>query len=120
MKIETQFHWWAEVDSHWSDLLKILCRFLPMDKNEDIDKNILDFPLVVHVTELKDNRDKKLASYFKSAWWTAPDSSCIHRIPSWGVLCDLCSSEYWVFDEWQGDTIDTDKINDDDNVEWDN
>ena len=116
MKIETSRDWWQSVNDNWVDLLKIMCKFLPMDKNEDIDKDILDFPLIVHVTELKEKEDAKLLSYFKSAWWCAPDCSNTLKIPGWGVLCDLCSED-WVLDTWLGDTPKS--STDDDEVEFD-
>src|SRR5579859_1564173 len=98
MTIETPSDWWACVDRYWPQLRAILYRFIPMDKNEGYDGEILLFPLSKHIEELKEQRNQDLARYFNAAWGAAPDDPSIHRIPGWGMLCDLCSEE-WVFNE---------------------
>ena len=45
------------------------------------------------------NQDPKIADIFEQAWGAAPDSSSIHHIPSWGVLCNLCSEAHVLFDD---------------------
>ena len=46
----------------------------------------------------KNRRDKKLASLFQDAWYHAPDTPLLHKIPGWLLMCDLCSEEYMLFD----------------------
>lgn len=78
--------WWSNVDEHWDDLTNIIRMFCP----------ISSFGLAA-LAELKIQRDPGLWWYFQQAWMNAPDDRSIHSIPSWYVLCDLCS-ENWVFD----------------------
>ena len=33
----------------------------------------------------------KIGKFLQLAWEKAPDKAWIHSIPSWGILCDLCS-----------------------------
>jgi len=54
--------------------------------------------MIDEITNLKNNKDKKLWEYFEKAWESAPDSISIHYNIGWYDLCDLCS-ENWVFYE---------------------
>lgn len=94
---KTKDGWWANVDEYWDDLYSILLSFLPIvDVGADIG---LTIRLDKKVQLLKDNKDIELARYFGMAWARAPDDSSIHNIPSWHVLCDLCSEEYVLYEE---------------------
>jgi hypothetical protein len=99
MSIRTKQDWWDCVNENWADLLQILYRFLPLHDNLDRDGQILAHPVAVKVVKLKENQDDELARYFHAAWAAAPDSPGIHRIPCWGVLCDLCSEEYVIWED---------------------
>jgi len=46
---------------------------------------------------LKHNRSEKLVRYFHSAWGLASDVYA-YSVPGWGVLCDLCSEEYVLYE----------------------
>lgn len=83
--------WWTNVKTYWKDLFAILDMFLPTEEHEDRDGNILVDSLGVYITKLKEEQDPELARYFSAAWAAAPDNRSIHSIPSWHVLCDLCS-----------------------------
>lgn len=96
--IETKEDWWYLVDKHWADLYRILDMYLPLSEHENLNKEIIEETLGCFITTLKEKKDEELVRYFHSAWWRAPDCPSIHKIPSWGILCDLCS-ENWVFQE---------------------
>jgi hypothetical protein len=76
--------YWIFVDRHWEDLYDIIYRFAP-----ELCKDADNYRL---------NQDAKLAGIFQTAWANAPDSPSIHYLPSWNVLCDLCSESYVLFD----------------------
>lgn len=40
---------------------------------------------------VKEQKPEDLGAILQRAWDNAPDKPWIHEIPSWGVLCDLCS-----------------------------
>ena len=90
--------WWTNVVTYWKDLFSILSTFLPTHEHEGIDGEILIDSLGVHLTALKEERDPELARYFNAAWAAAPDNRSIHSIPSWNVLCDLCSEVDVLYD----------------------
>jgi len=90
----TPEEYWSIVDNNWANILAIFYKFLPMHKHEDIEGNFLSETLAVHIERLKSERSLDLPRYFNAAWAAAPDSSSIHSIPSWHVLCDLCSEEW--------------------------
>jgi hypothetical protein len=78
--------YWAIVDQYWPDLLNIIRQFAP--------------DMVDEAQTAKQNQDAwVITDAFNMAWINAPDSPSIHRIPSWHVLCDLCSESYVLFDE---------------------
>jgi hypothetical protein len=97
MIIDTPNAWWRAVDSNWSDLLKLIVRF-----NSDIvvhsAKDIgLDAPSIVDLEEAKTDRDEGVVlHYLRATWNRAPDEPWIHKLPKWGLLCDLLSED-WVF-----------------------
>lgn len=99
---KTKDEWWNNVDVAWDDLLDIMYMFLPMNGVDDYDRSILPHTLEKEIRYCRKNRDSKLARYFNAAWWIAPDHPSIHQIPSWGVLCDLCSEEYVLYEENDG------------------
>lgn len=83
---KTKEEYWNIIDSHWENLYNIMVRFLPKEKLAQAD----NFRL---------SKDSRLSSLFNDAWWNAPDSRSIHTIPSWHVLCDLCSESHLLGDE---------------------
>lgn len=95
---ETAEDYWRVVDNYWSYLLAILEQFPPEIKLEDmlLRGEILS-PSDLK-TRLKENRDVRLVEYFNRAWTAAPDNGSIHLIPGWGILCDLCSEGYLVYE----------------------
>lgn len=78
--------WWSNVDRHWEDLYDILYKFLPKEQ-------------VAAADQLRLEKSSKLCSLLQDAWFNAPDNRSIHSIPSWHVLCDLCSESYVLGDE---------------------
>lgn len=78
---KTAEEWWNNVDTYWANLYNILVMFLPKEQLKEADN-------------LRLQKDPKLVRLFSDAWWNAPDNRGIHSIPSWHVLCDLCSESY--------------------------
>ena len=84
--------YWQLVDAHWADLYNILAQFLPKEQLKEADT-------------LRLNKDHEIVKLFNDAWWNAPDSRSIHSIPSWHVLCDLCSESYVLYDESEMENV---------------
>lgn len=84
--IETREDWFETVDTYWDTLYDILARFVPKEQLKEADN-------------LRLQQDVKLENLFQTAWSNAPDNKSIHSIPGWGVLCELCSESYVLFDE---------------------
>lgn len=82
---ENKEQYWQLVDQHWADLINIVCVYNP-DKAED-------------AAHYRLNQDPEIDKIFQDSWWNAPDSPSIHHIPSWNILCNLCSEAYVLFDE---------------------
>lgn len=78
--------YWSIVEEHWVNLKDILEMFLP---SEDVEK----------ADQMRITKNRELAHLFNDAWFNAPDNRGIHSIPSWHVLCDLCSESYVLYDE---------------------
>ena len=75
--IDTGEDWLELFRSHWNDLYAIVNRFTPYEALFE---------------KLKESDDVlRLCNLLEEAWWNAPDDPKIHDIPSWDVLCDLCS-----------------------------
>lgn len=94
--------WWVNVDEWWPELLAIVQKYVKLDKPAEENGLLLGFDGHIHMAQLKQDRDPKLAEYFDQAWCNAPDAGWIHSHPGWGVLCDLCS-EQWVFNPIEGE-----------------
>lgn len=82
---KTKEEYWETVDKYWENLFDILYMFLP---KED----------VTHADHLRLEKNPDISKLFNDAWWAAPDSPSIHSIPSWHVLCDLCSESYLLYE----------------------
>ena len=99
--INTPDDWWKLLEEHWANIVSIFSRFLPVNEPVDYEDNLVGTlePMNVLIERAKQDRDHyTLLRYLNAAWWAAPDKPWIHDIPSWGVLCDLCSEEC-VFEE---------------------
>ena len=78
---KTKEEYWNTVDLYQKHLLDILEMFLPKDESSKFDA-------------YRTNKDPKIVLLFDNAWSAAPDHIGIHDIPSWKVLCDLCSEAF--------------------------
>lgn len=76
--------YWKLLARHWDDIYDIIYKFCPEHGAE--------------ADNLRTSQDPKIARILSDAWAAAPDESWIHNIPSWGILCNLCSESY-VLDE---------------------
>jgi hypothetical protein len=82
---KTKEEYWNIVDQHWENLYDILFMYLPKEE-------------VAKADNLRLAKDRKIANLFNDAWFAAPDHRSIHSIPSWHVLCDLCSESYVLYE----------------------
>lgn len=108
--INDQESWWAALNANFENIVAILHRFLPMEDPAHTGPGDAETPLRTDslgstISGTRDfneaARDKdalRTLAYLKGAWRCAPDKPWIHSLPSWGVLCDLCSED-WVFYE---------------------
>ena len=78
--------WWAILNEHWQNIHTIIERFVDEDK-------------LLNLEELRQNEDPKLDNILQEAWWNAPDNKTIFKLPSWLVLCDLCSENHVLYDD---------------------
>lgn len=107
MDIKTPADWWAELDAHWANLLT--CAFnsgASLGRPNYQYQELADLrPFAAFLEEAKQRRDWEVLNRFlQHVWAAAPDDGRIHRWPSWGVLCDLCS-ETWVFEPAGGPEV---------------
>jgi hypothetical protein len=101
--INTPDDWWALVDHHWVALVAILLMFETPDEKKSLEE-LADKPLAARATAYKRERNgNKLARLFNTAFHNAPDHASIHKIESWGVLCDLCSEEGVLYEHSEND-----------------
>lgn len=77
--------YWNIVDQHWENLYNILHMYLPQ---KDLAK----------ADNFRLSKNPEISNLFNKAWENAPDIRGIHSIPSWYVLCDLCSGSYVLHD----------------------
>jgi hypothetical protein len=82
---KTNEEYWNVVDKYWEDIYNILFTFLPKDQLKDADT-------------FRTLKDPEIARLFNAAWANAPDSPHIHSIPSWHILCDLCSEDFLLYE----------------------
>ena len=80
----TEKEWIELLEQYRVNLLSIVGEFTP-ERGSEFSRSMdeQDWPTTIHLMNL--------------AWFAAPDVPELHRIPGWGVLCDLCS-ESWVFE----------------------
>lgn len=122
---KTKEQYWKLVDDYWDDLSNIILQFHPGYKNkhempitafnaeaackairEEIAVKSLcqDLSPLEQAQKYKDERSDKIVTLFNQAWFGIPESTCCWNIPSFGLLCDLCSESY-VLEEELSDTI---------------
>lgn len=100
---KTKDEWWAVVNNYWDDLLLVVGKYVNLSEfsglkgEEFVTETLLS-------TAIKAKRDKNtdLVMLFENAWSAAPDSGSIHGNAAWGILCDLCSESYLLFEDFGG------------------
>lgn len=98
MNLTNEEEWWQALNDNWDRLLGILYRFIPMSQYLDYKQEITMIPMGQTIESLKQNRDPQIVRYLNAAWMSAPDNISIHSIPGWGLLCDLCSEEWCLYE----------------------
>lgn len=76
--------YWQNVNDYWENLRDILGMFLSKEQ-------------VLLADEMRQQQNPDIVRILNEAWWLAPDSRGLHSIPSWHVLCDLCSEEHVLY-----------------------
>lgn len=107
--------WWKLVDDNWEDLQSLIVIFHPSNKSvpklkitanraekvrQSIVKKITTIP---DYKELKKNRDPKLAGVLDDTYWGIPESVDCWNYKGFGLLCDLCSESYVLYDNSYSD-----------------
>jgi hypothetical protein len=99
----TAEEWWKNLDDHWPNIVECFSNAgAPLDStawSDGIGKEVTehDRTFIVTLETMKKERDPAMARMLNLCWLAAPDSPEIHRWPSWGVLCDLCSEEWCLY-----------------------
>ena len=103
MRIDTAQDWWNAVDDNWDDLLSIIGDQMIIDAPAheipgNAEAELTGRTILQEVIHLKKTRGTKLARYFAASWCLSSDSYA-WSVPGWGVLCDLCSEEWVLYEE---------------------
>lgn len=93
---KTKQEWWETLEAHWDNIWDILSMFLPLSKKVNCHDIQTETTMAQNVEIARKERSPDMVHYLNAAWWKAPDNPSIHSIPSWGVLCDLCSESYLI------------------------
>jgi len=80
---KTKPEWWSLLKQYRPELEDIIKRFSP--------EYSISFGNAIGRHD-----SSMLLTIMNDAWWKAPDSPEIHRIPGWSALCSLCSENYLV------------------------
>lgn len=101
--------WWKLVDDNWEGLLYIIHSFwenstqltITAPGAEAARQNILKDSPKNHVDfqALKENRSPELSRFLESVYWRMPESTDCWKFEAFGVLCDLCSESYCLYEE---------------------
>lgn len=84
--MRTAQEWWKEVDSRWEDLMEIIYAYAPCQ--------------IERAISCKRQKSPQLARVLNMIWHRAPDNrSVLYSFAGWGVLCDLCSEEWVLYDD---------------------
>lgn len=107
---ETKDNWWKLVDENWENLKSLINMFHPANKftpkmtitanrvekvRQSLIKKITSIP---DYEKLKNDRDPGLANVLESTYWGIPESTDCWNYPGFGILCDLCSESYVLYD----------------------
>lgn len=100
---KTYDDWWRILDENWEELLSILADklnfdFPAYDPPGRADGTLTGRSIGVELEHLRKNRDgERLARYLFAAWDLASEAYA-WSVPGWGVLCDLLSEEYVLYE----------------------
>lgn len=102
--MKTKNDYWDNVNKHWDNILCLAIDHLNMEHMSFIepgnsDSGITGRTVLEEMTYLRSIRSNKLARYFNAIWSLATDRYANSDMPSWDMLCDLCSEEYLIHEE---------------------
>lgn len=97
---KTKEEYWQIVNEYWPELLQLILTYAPATLDE-----LIGNKKAVVATRLKEEQSLGLCDMFNQAWANAPDSGCIHSLPAWHILCDLCSESYLLYEEVERQAI---------------
>lgn len=108
---KTKQEWWEFVDTNWDDLKNLIETFHPARKNtpemtitasrtEELRKVFAgEFTELADYEKMKEERDTKLANVLDETYWGIPESTDAWCFTGFGLLCDLCSESYVLWEE---------------------
>ena len=123
MMPETAEQWWALVEQYHDELCELVSAFHPCNHSytdfvitaasaeaacesirDEIRAKESDDPLEKFEQYCHD-KNPKLASLLNEVWFGMPESTEVRSYPGFGVLCNLCSESYVLY-EGDEDAID--------------
>lgn len=107
MQINNKEDWWELVDSKWESLKELIHTFKHSEpklkitavRAEQFRQSVAEEIPDLDYEELKRNRDQKLATVFSRTYWSIPESTECWNYSGFGVLCDLCSESWVLYEE---------------------
>lgn len=118
---KTKAEWWQLVDENQEDLINCVRQFHPNSKTDYhpsrefmitasnaeaacervracITKNQVGDPVLLAKMYILD-REPHLVHILNETWFGAPESRSVMSVPGFGILCDLCSKSYLLYEE---------------------
>lgn len=106
---DTKEEWWQLVDSNWDALEELIRAFwindtkLPITaENAELARSevLEEYPVKEYdYNSLKQSRNPELSAFFDNLYWKIPESTDCWKYRGFGVLCDLCSESYVLFED---------------------
>lgn len=117
----TKQEWWNFVERNQHDLLNLIGQFHPVCNmyneyddawqitapgaeqacqvvRDEIKRSATSDPLVLAATYIE-TKDPRLANLLNETWFGAPEDRAVMSLPGFGLLCDLCSESYLLYEE---------------------
>lgn len=108
---ETKQEWWEFVDTNWDDLKNLIETFHPARKNApqleitaeraEVIRRVIckDIVELCDYEKLKQEKDDRLLDVFNQTYWGIPESTSSWNYNGFGLICDLCSEGYVLYEE---------------------
>lgn len=103
---QNKAEYWALVDKHWDDIIRLVDIYLPSFGKKYIDGSKLDKTLHDYVVELKETRNPRIVRVLNALWFNLPDEKPPNEIPSHTQLWDMCILEHRLYEAVESKEID--------------